>query len=140
MACMLVLDEHKVPCDNPEHVKAILDRDQNAPPWATIEHRHTSTGPRDYLNDRPIHCGDILCLQAISYHSDDYGDYTLHTSKGRSVRYELQAPAPGVRPADRIVLYVSIAGYFFTSSYSPSMRFRWPDEVSEHDRLREAAP
>lgn len=92
----------------------------SAPKWAQIERRYENDGDlRDYVENRPIHCGDMLELQAIEYKADDDGEYSVSLDKGVIVRYELSS-------ARNPIFYASIGGHTFTARLEAWMRFRWP--------------
>ena len=129
MPCDLMLFEHEVPCDDPKHREALKRRAAGAPKWYAIERREDAGGYRDYLNGHdhsgcpcPIHCGEMLELQAIERKDDDFGEYTLFLDKGIRVRYEANLSS-----ADGgIWLYAYIDGHQFRTRHEAWMRFRWP--------------
>ncbi len=109
--------------DDPEHSKALEARRlARANMWSPIVRGGDAGGRRDFLDGRPIHCGDSLELQAIDVRDDDFGSFTVWTSKGVRVRYELE-------PDKRITLYAGVAGLSFTHPHEQGMRFRWPKAV-----------
>lgn len=119
--CHLALFEHSEPCPDPNHREALLRRAGRGK-WSPILRTEGVGGWRDFLDGRPIHCGDFLELQAVRIEDDDYGDYTVFLDSGRVVRYEANlSSADGA-----IVLCISISGCEFRARHEPWMRFRWP--------------
>jgi len=79
---------------------------------------------RHYLDDRDIHCGDFIELQAVETRYDaDSEAYTAPLPGGVVVRYEASQ-----RDGDlRAWLYAAVAGRTFTAGLDECMRFRWPE-------------
>lgn len=121
-ACKLFLDEHGLtPCSDPAHRAALADRLEQAAPWDSIVRKKG----RDFLAGRPIHCGERLELQGLTYRSDDFGEYSVRLETGSSVRYELAARL-GPEDFPKIILFTSVGGHEFSSAAELWMRFRWP--------------
>lgn len=77
-------------------------------------------GWRHFLIGQPIHCGETLWLQANTFRSDDYGEYTVPSEEHTPVRYELD----GRR---RVILYAEIGGHLFSMPLDGGHRFHWPE-------------
>lgn len=120
MACDLFLDEHTpgVACDNARHQTALTARASGAPSWSALEPGIEAGGRRDFLDGQPIHCGDVLELQGMTWHADDFGEYTVRLATGVPVRYELAGGS--------VMLHTLVAGHEFVSGLQTWMRFRWP--------------
>lgn len=135
--CDLSLSEHDTSagCGDAEHRAALALRAAGAPAWSPIVRRHDHGDFRDYLDGKPIHCGTGLELQAFEYRSDDFGEYTMKLPAGVRVRYELEWPRAGEKPADRrVVLHTVISGHEFTSPLEKWMRLRWPERKTNTER------
>lgn len=118
--CELMLFEHAAPCADPDHRKALERRAAGAAKWGQISRNYTGGGDvRDYLHGRPIHCGDMLVVQAVKWDCDDYGEFILYLNTGERVRYELSV-------VKNPMLYGDLAGHTFTARVEDYMRFRWP--------------
>lgn len=122
MSCDLLLFEHNAPCDVPIHREALKRRAAGAAKWGNISRLSDSGGNRDFLDGEPIHCGDLLELQAVEHKDDDFGGYTLYTDKGHIVRYEANLS----RADGGVILHSSIGGHEFRARLEAWMRFRWP--------------
>lgn len=89
--------------------------------WSPLELRREPSGPRHYLDGKPVHCGDGVELQALEYRHDDYGEYTVPVQRGVAVRYEARLVDPPT-----VSLHHLLEGHAFSSSLTDGMRFRWP--------------
>jgi hypothetical protein len=123
-------DDNDTAClKDARHTAALQRRHSGAPSWAEIDLQTDAGGWRHFLYGEPIHCGSGLDLQAREYKCDDYGEYSLRTSKAVRVRYEVEwlreRPAEG--PPWRAVLYHSTGGHTFKAPLEAWMRFRWPE-------------
>jgi hypothetical protein len=127
--CDLMLFEHTAPCDDPKHCEALKRRAAGAPKWHRIERREDGGGYRDFLAGHdssgrsvPVHCGEMLELQAVEWKDDDFGEYALSLDKGIRVRYEANLSC-----ADGgITLYAFLDGHQFRLRYEAWMHLRWP--------------
>ena len=93
--------------------------------WSALVLGDDGGGPRHFLDDRPVHCGTMLELQALEYASDDYGEYPVPQQCGVVVRYEVTPPQSGTTLDDRAMLYLFQGGHEFSRCYHAGMRFRW---------------
>ena len=129
MTCDLLLFEHEHDCDDPKHNEARKRRAAGAPKWYAIERKEEYGGFRDFLDGHhrgpssvAIHCGEQIELQAVEWHSDDFGEYAISLDKAIPVRYEADLSC-----ADGgISLYTQIGGHSFQTRHEGWMRFRWP--------------
>jgi hypothetical protein len=121
-ACELFLSDHRengdTTCTDPDHAAALRRRNGGSAPWSPIVHGRDAGGARDFLDGQPINCGGTLELQVIDMEDDDYGSFSLYTSEGRPVRYEVDGKG--------VVLYADVGGFLFTKRLEAGMRFRWP--------------
>lgn len=95
--------------------------------WSVLHVREETSGARHYLDGQPVHCGELIELQEIDHHADDYGDFTRPTQRGHVVRYEASFPRG---EAPRATLHTSVAGRSVVLALDASMRFRWPGRAS----------
>lgn len=88
-----------------------------------LELREDGGGPRHFLDARPVHCGDVLELQARERVAvDGDGEEVFgYVDRWELVCYEARLDSPPV-----VALYGKLAGYAARLSYSHDMRFRWP--------------
>lgn len=121
--CDLMLYEHDGPCADPKHGEALnRRRATGSVRWQAIVRGEDGGGWRDFLDGRPIHCGEFVELQAVRVEGDDYGEYAIFLNEGTTVRYEANlSSSDGV-----IVLHASIGGHGFRTRHEAWMRFRWP--------------
>lgn len=109
-----------LPAECPKEIAAA--KREKGQPWSALELRRESGGLRHYLDGEPVHCGDVLELQAIGYRSDDYGEYIVSLQRGSAVRYEASW-----RSGDLLAtLHAAVGGREFVASVTDGMRFRWP--------------
>lgn len=107
---------------DPRHAEALERRAAGAAKWEKISRLSDGGGYRDFLEGKPIHCGETLELQATEHKYDDFGGYTLYLNEGHLVRYEANLS----RPDGGIILYSSIGGHQFHKGYEGWERLRWP--------------
>lgn len=145
-ACDRFLDEHGLndTCTDPQHREALARRRAGAAPWSTVQTGNDApsgdpAGWRQFLDGKPIHCGQLLELQGREFSSDDYGEIMLLKPTGILVRYEVAWTAEAaprrsreewaaLKAGGRVpMLHLSIDGYEFTKPLEDWMRFRWPE-------------
>ncbi len=79
---------------------------------------------KNYLDGKPVHCGEGLYLQHTMLRSDDYGEYSVPVpTRGEHVRYEASQNGKKIDGT----LYIEIGGHEFVAHLEPWMRFRWPE-------------
>jgi len=58
--------------------------------WHRMKNAHDGGGERDFLDDKPIHCGSGLELQAHEWYTDKEGqEHIRKLDRGIAVRYEV---------------------------------------------------
>lgn len=98
-------------------------RDAKRNAWHELVLEREPGGLRHYLDDKPVHCGAGIVLQATTERSDDYGEYTVLLDSGNTVRYE----ASQYKGKIDATLYIVVGGTEYATTLQPWMRFDWPD-------------